>query len=189
MRLYERVLPVVLRHPVWLGAVCLALVGGSYFCYQILGSDLLPGMDEGGFIIDYWSPAGSSLEDTNRALLTVERILRETPEVENTSRRTGLELGLAAVTEANTRRHRRQAEAEARPQLGGGHVRGARQDRRAGARAPGGVRAAPPGHDRRPQQRSRADHHQALLGGPGLAARVGAARGRRPSRNCPAWWT
>jgi multidrug efflux pump subunit AcrB len=47
-------------------------------------------------------PAGSSLKDTNRALLTVERILRETPEVENSSRRTGLELGLAAVTEANT---------------------------------------------------------------------------------------
>ena len=101
VRLYERVLPVVLRHPVWLTAACLALIGGSYFCYQIIGSDLLPGMDEGGFIIDYWSPAGSSLEDTNRTLLTVERILRETPEVESTSRRTGLELGLAAVTEAN----------------------------------------------------------------------------------------
>jgi multidrug efflux pump subunit AcrB len=59
-------------------------------------------MDEGGFIIDYVMPAGSSLDDTNKALLTVERILRETPEVESTSRRTGLELGLAAVTEANT---------------------------------------------------------------------------------------
>jgi CzcA family heavy metal efflux pump len=102
MRLYERLLPLVLRHPVWLGAICLALVAGSYYCYGILGSDLLPGMDEGGFIIDYVMPAGSSLEDTNRALLAVERILRETPEVENTSRRTGLELGLAAVTEANT---------------------------------------------------------------------------------------
>ena len=101
VRLYERVLPGVLRHPVWLTAACLVLIGGSYFCYQYIGSDLMPGMDEGGFIIDYWSPAGSSLEDTNRTLLTVERILRETPEVESTSRRTGLELGLAAVTEAN----------------------------------------------------------------------------------------
>ncbi|MCC7174771.1 MAG: efflux RND transporter permease subunit [Bryobacterales bacterium] len=101
MRLYERVLPVVLRHPVWLGAACVALVAGCWWCYQALGSDLLPGMDEGGFIIDYWSPPGSSLEDTNRSLLTVERILKETPEVESTSRRTGMELGLAAVTEAN----------------------------------------------------------------------------------------
>jgi CzcA family heavy metal efflux pump len=101
VRLYERVLPGVLRHPVWLTVACLALIGGSYYCYQYIGSDLMPGMDEGGFIIDYWSPAGSSLDDTNRTLLTVERILRETPEVESTSRRTGLELGLAAVTEAN----------------------------------------------------------------------------------------
>ncbi len=95
MRLYERSLPAVLRHPVWLAVACLALIAGSYLCYQAIGSDLLPGMDEGGFIIDYWSPAGSSLQDTNRALLTVERILRETPEVESTSRRTGLQLGLA----------------------------------------------------------------------------------------------
>ncbi len=59
-------------------------------------------MDEGGFILDYLMPAGSSLADTNEVLLGVEKILRSTPEVESTSRRTGLQLGLAAVTEANT---------------------------------------------------------------------------------------
>jgi CzcA family heavy metal efflux pump len=119
MRLYERALPVVLRRPVWLAAGCLGLIAGSYALYQTLGSDLLPGMDEGGFIIDYIMPAGSSLEDTNRALLTVERILQQTPEVDNTSRRTGLELGLAAVTEANTgdvavklKQHRHRSSAE-----------------------------------------------------------------------------
>ena len=46
-------------------------------------------------------PAGSSLAETNRMLPTVEKILKDTPEVETTSRRTGLQLGLAAVTEAN----------------------------------------------------------------------------------------
>ena len=66
------------------------------------GSDLLPAMDEGGFILDYIMPAGSSLEETNRVITRVEEILRATPEVESTSRRTGLQLGLAAVTEANT---------------------------------------------------------------------------------------
>ena len=45
--------------------------------------------------------AGSSLEETNRVISHVEKILRDTPEVANTSRRTGLQLGLAAVTEAN----------------------------------------------------------------------------------------
>jgi multidrug efflux pump subunit AcrB len=59
-------------------------------------------MDEGGFILDYLMPAGSSLEDTNAVLLGVEKILQSTPEVDGTSRRTGLQLGLAAVTEANT---------------------------------------------------------------------------------------
>jgi multidrug efflux pump subunit AcrB len=58
-------------------------------------------MDEGGFILDYTMPAGSSLTETNRVLEHVERILHETPEVETTSRRTGMQLGLAAVTEAN----------------------------------------------------------------------------------------
>jgi multidrug efflux pump subunit AcrB len=46
-------------------------------------------------------PAGSSLAETNRVVSHVEQILRNTPEVESTSRRTGLQLGLAAVTEAN----------------------------------------------------------------------------------------
>ncbi len=65
-------------------------------------SDLLPEMDEGGFILDYIMPAGSSLSETNRVLEHVERILHALPEVESTSRRTGLQMGLAAVTEANT---------------------------------------------------------------------------------------
>jgi multidrug efflux pump subunit AcrB len=46
-------------------------------------------------------PAGSSLEDTNAVLLGVERILKAVPELESTSRRTGLQLGLFPVTEAN----------------------------------------------------------------------------------------
>jgi multidrug efflux pump subunit AcrB len=66
-----------------------------------LGSDLLPEMDEGGFILDYHTPPGSSLSESNRILLHIEEMLKSTPEVESTSRRTGLELGLAAVTEAN----------------------------------------------------------------------------------------
>ena len=75
---------------------------GSYVCYNALGSDLLPAFDEGGFVLDYVMPPGSSLQETNRVLGHVEAILRATPEVESTSRRTGLELGLAAVTEPNT---------------------------------------------------------------------------------------
>ena len=102
VRVYKLALRGALEHPWILGSLCLLLIVGSYFCYQTLGSDLLPGMDEGGFILDYWMPAGSSLEETNRVLNGIEEILRATPEVESTSRRTGMQLGLAAVTEANT---------------------------------------------------------------------------------------
>jgi len=102
MRPYERVLRVTLEHPLILALFAIVLIAGTYFCYTSTGSDLLPAMDEGGFIVDYIMPAGSSLEETNRVVSHVERILRATPEVENTSRRTGLQLGLAAVTEANT---------------------------------------------------------------------------------------
>ena len=102
MRIYERALRTTLEHPLILVVFALALIGGSYLCYTHTGSDLLPAMDEGGFIIDYIMPAGSSLEETNRVITHVEQILRRTPEVESTSRRTGLQLGLAQVTEANT---------------------------------------------------------------------------------------
>jgi multidrug efflux pump subunit AcrB len=91
-----------LSRPLWLGALCLLLLAGTYFAYKSLGSDLLPAMDEGGFILDYVMPAGSSLESTGKVLDHVEAILHNTPEVESTSRRTGLQMGLAAVTEANT---------------------------------------------------------------------------------------
>jgi CzcA family heavy metal efflux pump len=102
MRIYERTLRTTLQHPLILAVFALALIGGSYLCYTHTGSDLLPAMDEGGFIVDYIMPAGSSLEETNRVITHVEEILRKTPEVESTSRRTGMQLGLAQVTEANT---------------------------------------------------------------------------------------
>src|SRR6185437_14515293 len=78
---YERWLRRALARPVWLALMSLALVAASYFCYKALGSDLLPEMDEGGFILDYVMPPGSSLTETNAVLEGVERILRATPEV------------------------------------------------------------------------------------------------------------
>ena len=99
---HERALEWSLARPLLLALLCLLLVGGTWFGYKQLGSDLLPAMDEGGFVLDYIMPAGSSLSETNRVLTHVEQILRNTPEVENTSRRTGLQMGYAAVTEANT---------------------------------------------------------------------------------------
>jgi CzcA family heavy metal efflux pump len=99
---HERGLGWSLSRPFMLLGLCGILAVGSVLCYRALGSDLLPEMDEGGFILDYIMPAGSSLTETNRVLEHVEQILHGMPEVESTSRRTGLQMGLAAVTEANT---------------------------------------------------------------------------------------
>ena len=99
---HERWLRRALERPRILALFSLALIVVAFVCYHFSGSDLLPAMDEGGFVLDYIMPAGSSLAETNRVVGHVEQILRETPEVESTSRRTGLQLGLAAVTEANT---------------------------------------------------------------------------------------
>ncbi|MDP9039419.1 MAG: efflux RND transporter permease subunit [Acidobacteriota bacterium] len=98
---HARALRHALERPALLFAACVLLLGGTYFAYSTLGSDLLPEMDEGGFILDYIMPAGSSLTETDRVLQHVEQILNKTPEVDSTSRRTGLQMGLAAVTEAN----------------------------------------------------------------------------------------
>jgi CzcA family heavy metal efflux pump len=102
LRVHERLLRTALARPLWLAAACALLLVAMFFAYEGLGSDLLPEMDEGGFILDYVMPAGSSLQETNRVLLHVDRILHQIPEVKTTSRRTGLQMGLAAVTEANT---------------------------------------------------------------------------------------
>ena len=102
LKIYERWMRRALEHAAWLGVLGVALIVVSYASYRALGSDLLPAFDEGGFVLDYVMPPGSSLEETNRVLNHVERILHTVPEVESTSRRTGLQLGLAAVTEPNT---------------------------------------------------------------------------------------
>ena len=100
-RLYARSITATLRFPIVTAVIAVCLIAVSFLCYRSLGSDLLPAMDEGGFILDYLMPAGASLDDTNKVLVGVERILRSIPEVESTSRRTGLQLGLSTVTEAN----------------------------------------------------------------------------------------
>jgi multidrug efflux pump subunit AcrB len=101
VRLYEIALRLALRYR-WL-TLCgcgLVLVAGIVL-YGKLESDFLPPMDEGGFVIDYHTPYGTSLAETNRQLLQAEEILRVTPEVESYSQRTGARLALA-ITEPNT---------------------------------------------------------------------------------------
>ena len=99
-RSYEAIMRPVLNHP-WLVLVLIVpLLGFGWFSYKHLGSGFMPKMDEGGFILDYRTAAGTSLTETDRLLRKVEQILQKTPEVETYSRRTGLQLG-GGITEAN----------------------------------------------------------------------------------------
>ncbi len=98
---YRENMQRLLRRPrvVFLFLIPLLLLG--FLAFKNVPSGFMPVMDEGGFILDYISPPGTSLAETDRLLRQVESILQETPEVQTYSRRTGLQLG-GGVTEANT---------------------------------------------------------------------------------------
>jgi len=94
---YERVARWALRHP-WLTAFALLLtcaVGVLAVFRQSTG--FLPQMDEGGFVLDYFMPVGTSLGETDKNCRKIESLLLEAPEVKSYSRRTGLELGFFAT--------------------------------------------------------------------------------------------
>jgi CzcA family heavy metal efflux pump len=101
VRVYEGAARVAFGHPLLtLGVSGLVLLGGVALQLR-LKTDFLPEMDEGGFVIDYVAPPGTSLAETDRALLEVEKILKKTAEIESYSRRTGAALGFHIV-EPNT---------------------------------------------------------------------------------------
>lgn len=97
---YERILDWSLANPKKIMLIAGGVFIASIVLYNALGSGFLPDMDEGAFVIDYRTPPGTSLQETNRTLNHVEEFLRETPEVESYSRRTGARLALA-IAEPN----------------------------------------------------------------------------------------
>ena len=89
-----------IKKPAITGAFILLLIVLSVILLPRLPSGFLPEMDEGTIVLDYKSPPGSSLEATDKMLKVVDQILKEIPEVETFSRRTGTQLGFF-ITEAN----------------------------------------------------------------------------------------
>lgn len=98
--IYETGVRAALKRP-WLTiAVCAGVLLAAIALYRGLESEFLPPMDEGGFVIDYLTPPGTSLAETHRQLQYAEDIIRSVPELESYSRRTGAQLGLF-ITEPN----------------------------------------------------------------------------------------
>jgi CzcA family heavy metal efflux pump len=96
-RWYVATLPALLRRPVVALGIAALLAAVAVLSYLPVGSGFLPSTDEGGFVIDYITPAGMALDETDARLKKVEEILAKTPEVATYVRRTGSELGMFAT--------------------------------------------------------------------------------------------
>lgn len=99
--IYEFVVVMAIRHRWFTLSLCIAALATAWALYGRLDSNFLPAMDEGGFVIDYIAPAGTSLSEIDRQMRQAEAILKSLPEVESYSRRTGAALGVGLV-EPNT---------------------------------------------------------------------------------------
>jgi len=98
---YAAVTGFVLRHGIVAAAATAGLIGVTYVLYGRIGTDFLPHMDEGSIIMDYHTPPGTSLAETDAILTDAERVITAIPDVASYSRRTGTQLGFF-ITEPNS---------------------------------------------------------------------------------------
>jgi CzcA family heavy metal efflux pump len=96
----QRWVSFFIRRPWLSGIIVAALVAAIVITLPKLETGFLPEMDEGSIVLDYRSPPGTSLEETDRMLREAEKIIVKTPEVQAYSRRTGTEMGFY-ITEPN----------------------------------------------------------------------------------------
>ncbi len=89
-----------IKRPIFAFGFIIVLIALTYFLLPKLPSGFLPEMDEGSIVLDYESPPGTSLEETDRMLRYVDQVLKQIPEVESFSRRTGTQMGFF-ITEPN----------------------------------------------------------------------------------------
>lgn len=85
-----RGLTTIYRHPA-VAVLFLAVIGGGgWYAASHLSSGFLPDLDEGTIVLDYHSPAGTDIEETDRLCRQMERIIMAHPDVATYSRRTAL---------------------------------------------------------------------------------------------------
>ncbi len=97
----QRWVAFFIRRP-YISFIMMAVLAWSvYFILPKLQTGFLPEMDEGSIVLDYSSPPGTSLEETDRMLREAEKLITKIPEVETYSRRTGTQMGFF-ITEPNT---------------------------------------------------------------------------------------
>jgi multidrug efflux pump subunit AcrB len=92
-------LAVMVGRPIAAVVVAVLLAALTVVLFSRAGTGFFPAADEGGFVLDYITPAGSALAETDRQVRKIEKIIADTPEVAAYSRRTGSELGLFATAQ------------------------------------------------------------------------------------------
>ncbi len=98
----DRAVRLFVTHPSLAATALVLLLAVAAALYVVIGTDFLPGMDEGSIILDYRTPPGTSLTDTDAMLDRIERdVILPMPDVASYSRRTGTQLGFF-ITEPNT---------------------------------------------------------------------------------------
>jgi CzcA family heavy metal efflux pump len=88
-------------HPIISIVFIIGLAASIFFILPNMETGFLPEMDEGSIVLDYWSPPGTSLDETNQILTEVEKIIVKIPEYASYSRRTGAQMGFF-ITEPNS---------------------------------------------------------------------------------------
>ncbi|PYE16712.1 CzcA family heavy metal efflux pump [Paraburkholderia silvatlantica] len=92
-RRYTQLVAAVSARPVWVLALVVPLALLAALAFTRVGSGFMPSMDEGGFVLDYHTKAGTSITETDRLMRQIEAIIRANPNVATYSRRTGAGLG------------------------------------------------------------------------------------------------
>ncbi|MGR6327484.1 efflux RND transporter permease subunit [Sphingomonas sp. XXL09] len=79
--------------PWLLAIIAVPLLALGYIGYADVPTGFMPKVDEGGFVMDYYTPPGTSLDETERRMAQVDALLRADPDVLTFSRRLGTGLG------------------------------------------------------------------------------------------------
>jgi len=101
-RAYGRAVRLIVRRKYTSLAVAAGLCALAAVASSGVGVGFLPTMDEGAFVLDFFMPQGTSLEETNRIATRIDRILSGTAGIQTFTRRTGAEMGPATATEQNS---------------------------------------------------------------------------------------
>ncbi|MFZ3200026.1 MAG: efflux RND transporter permease subunit [Candidatus Acidiferrales bacterium] len=98
---YDKAVRWALRRRRIVVGAALASAGLAVLLYTQLQTGFLPEMDEGGYVLDYLLPSGTSLQESDAILRKIEKRIAAMPATQAFSRRTGAEMGLY-VTQQNT---------------------------------------------------------------------------------------